>query len=100
MKKNILIFLAVILVSLAGCGQKKTNNKEKLATELDYISTKIFDLANELNDMSLDNYELVPKKIEISEENQGSNSSKSEGSSGSSQGRRRVRNNSINRNEK
>lgn len=86
MKKNVLIFLIVILLSLTGCGQKKNNSKEKIATELEYMSTQIFDLANALNNITLDNYEIVPKKIEINQENNGSDSSKSEGSSGSSQG--------------
>jgi len=87
LKKRVLIFFTIVLVSLTGCSHKHSdNNKEKIATELDYMSTKIFDLANKLNDITLDNYELVPKKIEISEESQGSNSSESEGSSGSSQG--------------
>lgn len=86
MKKNVLIFLIIILLSLTGCGQKKNNSKEKIEKELEYMSTQIFDLGNALNNITLDNYELVPKKIEISQENNGSDSSKSEGSSGSSQG--------------
>lgn len=86
MKRRIIVSLILVLFFLSGCNNKNTDNKGKIETELDYISTKIFDLANVLNNISLESYELVPRKIEISEDNGGSSSSESEGSSGSSQG--------------
>jgi len=86
LKRRIIVSLILVLFFLSGCNNKNTDNKGKIETELDYISTKIFDLANVLNNISLESYELVPRKIEISEDNGGSSSSESEGSSGSSQG--------------
>ena len=87
MKKIIYVLLIVLIFLLTGCSNKSNNdNQEKLISELDYFSTKIFDLSSEINNISLEEYTLIPKEIEINEESDSSSSSGSENSSNISQG--------------
>lgn len=67
---------------LSGCKQKESENKqEKLENELEYISAKIFNLADKLNNVSFENYEIISKEIEIKEESVASGSEASSSSS-------------------
>lgn len=77
--------MVMALVALSGCSNKNSNedNNEKIASELEYISSKIFDLSNKLNNISSENYELVPKEIELSSEKENSGSSGEKGESSS-----------------
>ena len=76
MRKKLCIFLIIILFLLTGCKAKESDKKtKKLEAELDYISTKIFNLANKLNNVSFRNYEITSKETEIKNEESESASS-------------------------
>lgn len=79
--KKILIILSCLLF-LTGCNNKSDDNssKEKLTSEMEYISLEIADLLHNLNNLSLENYEVVSEKVSLSEE------SNSQGGGGSSEG--------------
>ena len=76
--KKILIILSC-LIFLTGCNNKSEDNssKEKLTSELEYISLEIADLLHNFNNISLENYEVVSEKVSLSKES----SSQSEGQS-------------------
>ena len=78
--KKILI-LVMCLFFLAGCSDNTndTQNKEKLTSEIQYFSSHIAKMLNDLNNISLQNYELISKKVNVS----GSTSSEGQSSSGS-----------------
>ncbi len=97
MKKILIIIICLIL--LVGCSDKseETVSKEKIDSEIEYFSLKIADMLNNLNNISLQNYELISQKVSMSKDSQGksgeggssqSSSSQSENSqsSGNSQG--------------
>lgn len=72
---------------LSGCKQKESESKkEKLENELEYISAKIFNLADKLNNVSFENYEITSKEVEIKEEGENSSSKTSSSNSGSEEG--------------
>lgn len=86
MKKFIYILLCLLL--LTGCSNNeeskdKNKEKDKIIAELDYCSTTLSDILNSLNNISLENYELISNKIQISEQTEDSTSS-SAGSQNSS----------------
>ena len=76
--KKILIILSC-LIFLTGCNNKTedASSKEKLTAEMEYISLEIADLLHNLNNISLENYEVVTEKVSLSKES----SSQSEGQS-------------------
>ena len=82
--KKILI-LVMCLFFLAGCSDNTndTQNKEKLTSEIQYFSAHIAKMLNDLNNISLQNYELISKKVNVSESSssEGQSSSGSEGQS-------------------
>ena len=85
LKSKICVLIIFICIFLTGCNNKVSdeNNKEKLAIEIKYISSEIFDISNELNNISFENYELIPKEVEITTgENKSESSSGQESSSG------------------
>ena len=66
-KGLILIVLCIILsISLTGCStnQKGGVLKEKIASELTYLDTKLIELINATNGLSLENYIVKAEKIE------------------------------------
>lgn len=69
---------------LTGCNNKKEDNSsnDKLTAEMEYISLEIADLLHNLNNLSLENYEVVSEKVPLSEET--SSQGGGEGSSGGS----------------
>lgn len=90
MKKVLLIIISITFL-LVGCGNKNENNSDqkKVSSEIEYFSSQIAILLNNLNNISLDNYELVSEKINLSKsetESKQSNSgeSQSEGNGGKS----------------
>ena len=103
--KKILIILTCLLF-LVGCSNNQDDNKEKISSEIEYFSTQIADLFNNLNNISLENYELISEKVSMSSSSSSSgggedsqsgssqNSSQSSGQSSTNQGERRT--NSIN----
>lgn len=92
MKKFFLIISALILLTGCSNSSETMSDKEKLSSEIEYISTQIADLLNNLNNISLENYELVSEKVSISENSssggglgsQGGSSQSSSGSKGGS----------------
>lgn len=82
--KKILIMLICLLL-LTGCSNNSVDDssKEKLTSEIEYISLQIADLLHNLNNLSLENYEVVSEIITMSEES-GSQGGSSQASSGSS----------------
>ncbi len=95
MKKIALIIFCLIF--LVGCSDNNEDNtsKEKIIAELEYCHTRLVDILNNLNNISLQNYELISQKVQISQEteesegsagqSESSNSQSSEQSSGESQ---------------
>lgn len=98
MKKILIIFCCIVF--LTGCSNNSDNtNKEKLNSEIDFIGSQIAELFHNLNNITLENYELISEIISISESSgaegqsslQGGSSQASSGGSqsqseGSSQG--------------
>jgi len=88
--KKILIILSSIIL-LTGCSTNinESSGKEKLTAEMKYISMQIADLLHNLNNLSLENYEIVSEIVNMSEESssQGGSSQgqSSQASSGQSQ---------------
>lgn len=84
--KKFLIILSCLFL-LTGCSVNSDNNlnKEKLSTEVEYISSQIANSLHNLNNISLENYALVSKKVTLSEE-AGSEGSSQSGSSEQSSG--------------
>ncbi len=96
MVKKILIIISCLFL-LVGCSNntEETVSKEKINSEIKYFSLKISDMLNDLNNISLQNYELISQKVSMSQSSQGksgeggssqaSSSQSSDSSSGNSQ---------------
>ncbi len=73
-RKIIVLLILIFILLLTGCGKNKkdedTNNK--VIQELDYLDTKIVNILNKLNNITLRNYNL--SKEEIQKEENSSNS--------------------------
>ena len=74
MKKNktiILVFSVLICICLAGCNKDEKNElKNKVVSELEYVSFKVIDMLNALNNLSFENYTLVFEQEKIDDKNQ------------------------------
>ena len=79
--KKILIILCCI-VFLTGCSNNSDKtNKEKLNSEIDFIGSQIAELFHNLNNITLENYELISEIISISENSGAEGESSSQGGS-------------------
>ena len=85
MKKIITIFLLLtilltVLLSLTGCDNQVNNDdiKAKITQELNYLDTKISNILNKLNNISLQNYTITSEEITLGQK---SSSGSSEGNS-------------------
>lgn len=69
--KKILIILGCLIL-LTGCNNdnSSSNNNDKITAELKYFGMKIESLLNSLNNISMDNYELVSEKVQVTEKSQ------------------------------
>ena len=81
-------FLFIILICsflLTGCNNQNKENleKEKFLTEIDYFSNTIANMLNNLNNISLNNYELVSDKVSSNNSDEGGSNQSSSGSSSS-----------------
>lgn len=86
MKK--LVFIIFCLIFLTGCSNNSNledAGKEKIVAELEYCGSKLIDVLNSLNNISLENYELISQKVEISQETETSKSSGEDSKSSNSQ---------------
>ena len=71
MKKITLVLLCIIF--LVGCSKTEDNkSNEKITSEIEYFGTEIAQLLNDLNNISLNNYELVSDKINVDKKNNNS----------------------------
>ena len=85
LKRKLFILIIFSLVVFSGCNSKSSNetNTAKLVAEIKYISSEIFDISNMINNISFENYELIPKEVEITTgENNSESSSGQDSSSG------------------
>ncbi len=84
-KKIALVLICAVF--LVGCNNKTEDNKdkEKVTAEIEYFGTEIAQLLNDLNNISLDNYELVSDKINIDKKTNNSSISQ-EADQGKNQG--------------
>jgi len=79
--KKLLIILSCVLF-LTGCSNSTNNsNKEKLNSEIDFIGSQITELFHNLNNITLENYELISEIISISETSGSEGQSNSQGGS-------------------
>jgi len=84
--RKILIILCCLFF-LVGCSNDSdSSNKEKIGSEIEYVSSEIADLFNALNNISLENYELISEKVSISQSSSGGESKPSSGGQGSQSG--------------
>lgn len=83
--KKILI-LIFCLFFLTGCTLNSDNNsnKDKMISEIKYIGTQLGDILHDLNNLSLENYELVTENIKMNNEESSGSSNGSQASSGQS----------------
>lgn len=90
-----IIFLIITVFILTGCNDaKKDNNyedkKEKIIEEMRYLDTRVMDLLNSLNNITLENYTVSSKEIttttQSTQDSEQKNEGKSETSTTNSQG--------------
>jgi len=96
MRKNIVGFCLFILIIfsiffMTGCSKETTNEdtRAKAQQEIEYLDSQIINLANKLNNISMQNYAISSEEVKLGEENSsGTSSSQSgnEASGGSSGG--------------
>lgn len=88
-KQYLFYFLLMIsLVLLSGCSSNSNEEellKAKLASEIQYLDTCIFNMLNKANGIQFENYQISSEKIEQKSENKESSSQSEGGSSGSGQ---------------
>ena len=67
------------LLFLTGCGTQAADgpDTDKIVSEIDFFSDKIIDMLNNLNNISLENYELVSERITLSQDAKGEQSQSS-----------------------
>ena len=90
-KKILEIFFLIILIlfALNGCSNNQENDfkKEKIGQELNFLDSKIINIINDLNNISLSNYTITSEEISLEKQNSAStgNSSQSGGESSSNE---------------
>lgn len=109
--KNIFVVFTIIsIITMTGCSKNddKENLKDKVNEELNYLDTHIISMANNLNNISLENYKITSESVEVEEKskkvstgNTGGSQETATGqtgeeSSGQSQSSQNSENNNIN----
>lgn len=109
--KNIFVVFTIIsIITMTGCSKNddKENLKDKINEELNYLDTHIISMANNLNNISLENYKITSESVEVEEKskkvstgNTGGSQETATGqtgeeSSGQSQSSQNSENNNIN----
>ena len=81
-----IIYILILIFFLDGC--KKQENEvinEKINEEINYVDGKLINMLNELNNISLENFNIIYNQIELKEESSSSNSQKQQENQGSIQ---------------
>lgn len=81
-KSTIAVILCIISIFiLTGCSNDASteDTKQKVAQELDYLDTKIISIINQLNNISLQNYEVTSKEVTLGQDESGSGDSSKTG---------------------
>ena len=109
--KNIFVVFTIIsIITMTGCSKNddKEDLKDKVNEELNYLDTHIISMANNLNNISLENYKITSESVEVEEKskkvstgNTGGSQETATGqtgeeSSGQSQSSQNSENNNIN----
>ncbi|MDO5555192.1 MAG: hypothetical protein Q4G09_00620 [Clostridia bacterium] len=85
-----ILFLCLInLIFLIGCSNKndlEEDTKNKIVQELEYLDTQIISILNQLNNISLQNYNVTSEEVSLGKESGSSGSGGSSQSGQSSQG--------------
>lgn len=109
--KNIFVVFTIIsIITMTGCSKNddKENLKDKVNEELNYLDTHIISMANNLNNISLENYKITSESVEVEEKSKKMSTGNTGGSqetatgqtgeesSGQSQSSQNSENNNIN----
>ncbi len=93
MKKIITIFLLLtllltVILGLTGCDNQTNIDdvKSKITQELNYLDTKIINILNKLNNISLQNYTITSEEISLGQKSSSGSSGESSSSGGESSG--------------
>lgn len=81
-KSTIAVILCIISIFiLTGCSNNASteDTKQKVAQELDYLDTKIISIINQLNNISLQNYEVTSKEVTLGQDKSGGGDSSKTG---------------------
>lgn len=86
-RTTLFIVTAIIIASLTGCSNNNNdgNLKSKVSDEMEYVESKIITIANQLNNISVDNYKIISEEINTKSKNDESSSSGDSGSGGDSE---------------
>lgn len=68
--KNIftILIIFILLLSLTGCNSKDKNENilnEKVKEELAYLDSEIVNLINSLNNITIENYKISTKEVDL-----------------------------------
>lgn len=88
----IIILISITLTSCSNRSKEEEKLKEKIIEEISYIDTKIVDMLNELNNILLQNYQITSKEVELSKENEKSQSIGTEGENSGTQNSAQAQN--------
>lgn len=109
--KNIFVVFTIIsIITMTGCSKNddKEDLKDKVNEELNYLDTHIISMANNLNNISLENYKITSESVEVEEKSKKMSTGNTGGSqetatgqtgeesSGQSQSSQNSENNNIN----
>lgn len=90
MRKNIVGFCLFILIIfsiffMTGCSNETTNEdtRAKAQQEIEYLDSQIINLANKLNNISMQNYAISSEEVKLGEENSSGTSSSQSGNEAS-----------------
>ena len=84
LNKKIIILLFLILFILTGCSKESPSLNEKAKDELEYLSLKIINILNRLNNITFENYQVTAENVNLSKESAESEKSSESSSSQSS----------------
>ena len=69
LKKTFTIFVLLVMVLiLTGCSQESPKLEDKTKNELEYMSVKLINILNRLNNITFENYKVTAEKVELSKE--------------------------------